>query len=183
MRAHPCLTQRVRRSVIAGFQGDLEVAHRPRDQRVKIEAPLDELKDRGRVVVLMRDAGLVEALGDEQGGYAGAGAPLIGSFRIVAVTIVRRGRYVVPGAAELVVGNDDERVLAVRPINYGLDQLHKMRAAFSLVGVAGMLVLLTDRLDEADRLERAFLGSLDELRLIEQVLGTGRGPRLEVREV
>jgi hypothetical protein len=49
-----------------------------------------------------------------------------------------------------------------------------MAAAFRFTGVAGMLVLFADRLDEADRLERAVLRRLDELRLILQVRGARR---------
>jgi len=38
-----------------------------------------------------------------------------------------------------------------------------------------MLVFLADRLDEADRLERAVMRGLDELRLVAQVGGAGGG--------
>src|SRR5262245_15846173 len=46
-----------------------------------------------------------------------------------------------------------------------------------------MLVLLTDWLDEADRLERTVARGLDELRLVAQVGGAGRGSRPVVDEI
>src|SRR5205823_9617157 len=56
-------------------------------------------------------------------------------------------------------------------------------AAAVLAGVAGVLVLLADRLDEAHRLERAGLRRGDELHLVAQVRGAGGGARREAREV
>ena len=76
----------------------------------------------------------------------------------------------IPLPAEFVIGDDDQRVLAVRPFDDRLDQINKVLTAFGFVGVAGMLVLLADRLDEADRLERAVLRGLDELGLVLQMV-------------
>ena len=64
-------------------------------------------------------------------------------------------RDVVPLAAELVVGDDHHRVLlAARPA-HGAQQVDHVVGARVLAGVAGVLVLGADRLDEADRLELA----------------------------
>ena len=64
---------------------------------------------------------------------------------------------VVPLPAELVVGHDDQRAVGVRAVLDRLEQVDEVVAAGVLAGVAGVLVLRADRLDEADRLERAAL--------------------------
>ncbi|MEY9266371.1 hypothetical protein ABIF23_005766 [Bradyrhizobium elkanii] len=113
----------------------------------------------------MRDARLVEALGDQERRNAGARAPLIRSLGFGTMTVERRRRNVVPLPAELVIGDDDQRVLAIRPLDDRLDEIDEMLAAFGLAGVARMLVLLADRLDEADLLQPTGPGRLDELSL------------------
>ena len=65
----------------------------------------------------------------------------------------------IPRAAELVVGDDHQRVLPAVALFDRFEQLHKVAAAGALTRVAGMLVLRADRLHETDRLEVAGTGS------------------------
>src|SRR6476659_4982533 len=58
-----------------------------------------------------------------------------------------------------------------------------MVAAGVLAGIAGVLVLRTDRLHEADRLELAVVRGRDEFLLVPQVRRTGRRARRVVRVV
>ena len=74
-----------------------------------------------------------------------------------------RRRDVIPLTAELVVGDDDHRVLRALAVLDRLEQVHEVVAAVGLAGVARMLVLLADRLDEADRLQVAVSTSCREL--------------------
>jgi hypothetical protein len=83
---------------------------------------------------------------------------------------------VVPLAAELVVGDHDQRVPGVRAGLDGLDQVDQVPAA-------GVLVLLADGLDEAHRLQPAGLRRGDELDLVAQVRGAGGGAGRVVGEV
>src|SRR5437867_13445491 len=66
-------------------------------------------------------------------------------------------RDVVPLAAELVVGDDDHRVLAAGAAPDRREQVDQVVAAAALAGVAGVLVLEPDRLDEAHRRDLAVL--------------------------
>ena len=85
---------------------------------------------------------------DEQRRDPGARAPLVAD----AGDRLRR-RDVVPLPAELVVGHDDQRAVGVRAVLDRLEQVDEVAAAGVLAGVAGVLVLGADRLDEADRLQ------------------------------
>src|SRR5262245_18323569 len=110
----------------------------------------------------MVNPGFVELLRDQQRRDPGAGPPLaMGRTEVAAPeapAIVTRRRHMVPLAAELVVGDDDERVLAVRAVHDRPDQVDQMEIAPTHAGVARMLILLTHRLDKADGLEGAVLG-------------------------
>src|SRR4051812_14550233 len=83
-------------------------------------------------------------------------------------------RDVVPLAAELVVGDDHHRALRAAAVLDRAEQVDEVVAARVLAGVAGMLVLRAERLDEADLLEpAAAVGVLrvgDELSLVAKVL-------------
>ena len=89
-----------------------------------------------------------------------------------------RRRDVVPLAAELVIGDDDQGVLACGPLGDRLQQVDEVVAAVGLAGVAGVLVLRAVGLDEADRRQRAVLGRGDELRLVLQVRPAGLARRV-----
>ena len=82
-------------------------------------------------------------------------------------------RDVVPRAAELVVGHDDHRVLRAAAALDRLQQRYNVLAAASHAGVAGVLVVRCDGLDEADRIELAGLRrgvcELDEFLFVTQV--------------
>src|SRR4029079_6821431 len=90
-------------------------------------------------------------------------------------------------AAELVVGDDDHRVLRARGGHHGVDELDEVVGPRVLARVARVLVLRPDRLDEADRLElaglRGALRARQELRLVTQVLRAHRRARGERGEV
>jgi hypothetical protein len=58
----------------------------------------------------------------------------------------------IPLAAELVVRDDHHRVVGTRAALDRLEQHDKVILAGCVARVPGMLVLLADRLDEADRL-------------------------------
>src|SRR5205814_8506101 len=97
-----------------------------------------------------------------------------------------RRRDVVPLAAELVVRDDDHGVLGASAVLDVREQADQVVAARALARVSGVLVLLADWLDEANRLQVAgagrALGRGDELRLVAQVLRT-RGRARRVVEV
>src|SRR3954451_3110609 len=102
-------------------------------------------------------------------------------------TLAGRG-HVIPLTAELVVGDDDHRVLAAAAILDRPHQVDQMAASGSLAGVARVLVLRADRLHEADRSQVALAlrrGSRcgHELLFVAQVSGAGGGLWRVVREV
>src|SRR5262245_13246178 len=63
-----------------GPQRNREAADRTGQYRIELEPAFDQLDDRCRVVVFMRDAGAVEALRNQQCRDAGARAPLVGGL-------------------------------------------------------------------------------------------------------
>src|SRR5262249_53138395 len=111
----------------------------------EVPAPLDELEDRGGVVLGVVDEALLGGGGDDDGGDAQAGAPAVDH---------RRGD-VVPGATVLVVGDDDRGVLPVGAVLDGADEVDGVLLALADVGVAGVLVVGAEGLDEGDRREGA----------------------------
>ena len=124
-----------------------------RAERREAVAGLDRREHRGRVVLgVVDDEVALQVRCDRERRDPRAGAPLV--VRAVVVALARR-RDVIPLAAELVVGDEDERVLGARAPLDRLQQVDQVVAAVRLTGVAGMLVLLADRLDEADRLQVA----------------------------
>ena len=114
-----------------------------------------------------------------------SGAPLVVWARDAADGAGRR--HVIPLAAELVVGDDDHRVLRAGAALDRLQQVDESGAPGGLGGVAGMLVLLAERLDEADRLEVALLvrslDGVDEGGFVLQMVGARLRPGRVVREV
>src|SRR5262249_9579833 len=138
---------------VCDVQGLLQACHLgvPWTQGLQMVAVLDQLEDRGRVIGRMIDSGFIELQRDQQRRNAGARAPLV--VRRGRGAMIAGRRHVIPSAAEFLIGDDDERVLAVRAVHDRLDQVDKVVVAAALAGVAGMLVLLADGLDEADGLE------------------------------
>ena len=85
-----------------------------------------------------------------------------------------RRRDVVPLAAELVVGHDDQRVARpAGPLGDRLEQVDEVVAAVRLAGVARVLVLRAVRLDEETVGRRAVAGRRDELALVLEVRAAG----------
>src|SRR6266851_8671720 len=124
-------------------------------QRSEAKALLDGGQDRGRVVLgVVDDEVATQARGDDQARDPGAGSPHVVRSGGAALPW---GCHVVPLAAELVVGHDDHGVLAARAAVDRVEQAHEVVAAAALAGIAGVLVLQPDRLDEADRVEVAGL--------------------------
>ena len=119
-----------------------------------------------------------QARSNDQRRDARARAPLVvGS----GGSALARRHDVVPLAAELVIGDDDHRVLAAGAVVDRREQLNQVVTAAALACVSGVLVLEPDRLHEADRVEVARLGrvvrKLHELNLVAQVRpprGAGR---------
>ena len=75
-------------------------------------------------------------------------------------------RDVVPLPAELVVGHDDQRALGLRSVLDRLDEVDEVVAAVRLAGLARMLVLVAEGLDEARRRQLAGLGCVEEVLLV-----------------
>jgi hypothetical protein len=90
---------------------------------------------------------------------------------------------VIPEAAVLIVRNDDDRVLPVRSVPDRVDQVFGVQLAAQNVGVSGVLVYFTERLDERDGREVSVLGGGEEFRLVAQVLRLRGGAVGVVREV
>ena len=86
-----------------------------------------------------------DAAADHQRGDARAGAEQIVDALCAAHAW---WRDVVPLTTELVVGHDDQRVLALRSADNCLDQVDEVITAVRLAGVAGVFVLDAERLDE-----------------------------------
>src|SRR5262245_56181413 len=106
-------------------------------------------EDRGRVVRGMVDhEWAAEKRGEDQRGNARAGAELVVG---TGGAVLAWRRNVVPLAAELVIDDHDQRALRTGAAFDRLQQLDEMVAADLLAGIPGVLVLLTDGLDEADR--------------------------------
>ena len=132
-----------------------EAVHRrvARAERREAVALLDRREHRGRVVLgVVDDERALEVRAEHERRDARPGAPLV--VRAVVVALARR-RHVIPLAAELVVGDEHERVLLALAVLDRLQQIDEVVAAVRLARVARMLVLLADRLDEADRLQVA----------------------------
>src|SRR5437763_10191448 len=146
-------------------------------QRLQVVHVLDGGEDgRGVVGGAVDCEPLPQLRRDDQRRDAGTGAEAVGDPG------PGRRRDVVPLTAELVVGDDDRGALRLRPGLDRLDQVDQVVAAVVLAGVSGVLVLLTDRLDEADRLEVPGLRRVDEVHLVLQVRPAG-GTRCAAGEV
>src|SRR5262245_8557700 len=100
--------------VLGSFKRNGQISHWPLHQRLEIEALLDQLEDRRGIVVLVGDARAFKPLGDQQRRDTSAWAPFISRQLVFAVATMRRGRHMIPLAAELVVSDDHQRVGAVR---------------------------------------------------------------------
>ena len=109
----------------------------------------------GRVVLGVIDHEVAaKTRGNDQGWEPCSGAPLIvGTSR----SPLSGRRHVVPLTAELVVSGDDQGVLPAGTPLDALEQLDQVAAAAAFTGIARMLVLEPNRLDEADRIELAGL--------------------------
>src|SRR6266576_4900951 len=143
----------------------------PRAEWLQLEPRLDRLEDRRRVVLGVIDAERVhEARCEHERGNARTRTEQV--MRACDATLAGWG-HVIPLTAELVVGHDHHRVLRTRAALDRFQQRDEMGIAVRRRGVAGMLVLLADRLHEADSPEAAGLlpaaECLLELRLVLQV--------------
>ena len=125
------------------------VRHRP-----QAEAVLDRGHDRRRVVRGVVDRERAAQAGrDRQRRDPGRGSHLV--VRAGRRRALARRRDVVPLAAELVVGDDDHRVLRAGDRWTDCRRSTRWSEPGVLAGVAGVLVLGADRLDQAHRLEPA----------------------------
>ena len=91
----------------------------------------------------------------------------------------------IPGAAELVIGDHDQGVAGLWPGFDCLDQVDEVITAVRFAGITRMLVLVAKRLDEADLRQGPVLGRGDELDLVLQVrvpIGGAGGIAREVVE-
>src|SRR5512132_4069448 len=104
----------------------------------EVEPLLDRLEDRAEVVGGVIDEAALdrEADGDQR------------DARPRSPTVADRRRDVVPVAAVLVVGDNDQHVAIERAPLQALDQLAEMSVAIGDVGVTGMQIELADRLVE-----------------------------------
>src|SRR5262249_46887044 len=84
-------------------------------------------------------------------------------------TVAGRRRDVVPGAAVLVVGDDDRAVLPVRAVLHRANEALDVLLAAQQARVAGVLVILAKRRDERHRRERVVLQRGEEFGLVAQV--------------
>src|SRR5919199_1856825 len=115
-------------------------------ERVQVIALLDRGEDRRRVVLRVVDDEVpAQERRDDEGRDARPRAPLV--VRAVRVSLAGR-RNVIPLPAELVVRDDDQRVLGARAVPDQVEQLDQVRASLRFARVAGMLVLLAQRLHE-----------------------------------
>src|SRR3954470_750942 len=78
-------------------------------------------------------------------------------------------RNMVPLPTELVVGDDDQRLVPVRPTLDRLDEVDEVITAVGLTRVAGMFVLVAQRLHKAHRRQLAGLRSVKEVHFVLQV--------------
>ena len=85
-----------------------------------------------------------------------AGAPAVGD---------RRGN-VVPAATVLIVGEDDERVCPVRAVADCVHQVGGVLLPAGKIGVARVLVVGAQRLDEGDGWKSIVCQVIEELRLV-----------------
>lgn len=137
---------------VGSVRGFLQACHFrvARTQRLEMVTVADRLEDRRRLIERMIHFGIVEL-------SSRSTAPGYGCVAAGPTTV--RWRHVIPRAAQLVISDDDERVLAVPTT---VDRLHLLyQVEFTPIhsGIARMLVLLTHGLDEADNLERAALAA------------------------
>ena len=95
--------------------------------------------------------------------------------------IALRRRDVIPEAAVLVIGDDDEHVRPLRALLEMRDDVGDVRVAGQHVGIARMLVEIALRLVERDLRQLAGIDRLDELGAVQaaiaQMLGARRGAR------
>lgn len=109
-------------------------------ERLYFEAMLDEAEDRGSFVLGVIHKALPDHRSDEDGGNASSGTPLVDDGR----------SDMIPAAAELIVRDDDQRILGVLALLDGRDEIRDMLLPREQVGVARVLVVRTERLYEAD---------------------------------
>src|SRR5208337_394535 len=137
-------------------------------ERREAEALLDQLGDRGRVVRDMIDAGALELPCDQHRRNARAGAPFV--MRALRVLAIGRGRNVIPGAAVLVIGHDDQRVGGVPALQHRLHELDEMAVALVLARIARMLVVRTQWLHEVHGRQTAGSRRFENLLFIAETL-------------
>ena len=102
---------------------------------------------------------------------------MIVGTRVPGAPLVRRRGDVVPAAAVLVVGDDDGGVLPVGAVLHGLHQVGDVLLALLEVGVARVLVVRAERLDEGDGRQAVVLQRGEEVGLVLQVRGPARACR------
>jgi hypothetical protein len=141
-----------------------------RAERGQPPAILDELQHRGRVVLGMINVPAPGVGRDDDRRDARPRPPLI----------ALRRRDMVPAPAILVVGDDDRDVGPVGAVLDRANQVRDVLLSLDERGVAGVLVVRPERLDEGDRRQRPVAEGSGELLLILQV---GRLRRRAVRVV
>jgi hypothetical protein len=91
-------------------------------------------------------------------------------------SIAGRRRDMVPAAPMLVVGHDDERMSSVWTSPQRLDDVRHVLLTLQQVGIAGMLVIGTERLDKGDRGQVVILQIEEEVGLILTMSGGNQVP-------
>ena len=105
--------------------------------------------------------------------------------RAPAIAPARAGRrwHVVPEAAVLVVGDDDQHARPLRPAPQPLENIGDMRVAAQQIGVGGMLIVAPDRLVEHHRREPPRIDVAQEILAVPQMQVAIRRARREPGEI
>src|SRR5262249_22172987 len=140
--------------------------------RRKAKPALDEFEYRHGLVLVVVDNSLPDEGRDDDGGNADANSPTVRTHRRDDVG---------PTAAVLVLRHDDDAGFPDLAVLHGLDQVGDVLLAGDDIGVARVLVVLADRLDESDR--RQFSGGDigEEIGLVLQMCVWSCGRRVQWR--
>src|SRR6266545_529175 len=130
-------------------------------QRRQSPALLDQLEDRGAVVLRMIDKALLGVGRDDQGRHARARPPA-----------VARGRGdVIPEPAILVIGDDDRGIGPGRALLHRLHQIGHVLLAARQVGIAGVFVVGAGRLDKRNGRQGVVVCRAQKVLFVVQVRG------------
>src|ERR1700722_13384724 len=94
-----------------------------------------------------------------------------------------RGRHMIPDAAVLGVGDDDDGIVPDEAFLDLIDDRRRVIVAADKVGIARMLVIGTNRLIETYRRKRAIPDRADHVPLVLEMLGASRRPLGVIREI